>query len=66
MDRIRCPRCGWPVDELDRKAGSVHPVSRGVLSYRRCVCGSWLLQVNDVIVGATAGDGIAAGATPLR
>jgi hypothetical protein len=56
MEPIRCPRCGWPVDELDRQARSVHPVSRGVLSYRRCVCGSWLLQLDGVITAATSAE----------
>ncbi|WP_170140191.1 hypothetical protein [Prauserella marina] len=53
MNDQRCPRCGWPVRELPPSAGSAHPMSDGYASYRRCVCGSWLLQVNGVVIGAT-------------
>ncbi|WP_158891685.1 hypothetical protein [Amycolatopsis anabasis] len=48
-----CPRCGWPLAELPSSTRSVHPVSSGRVSYRRCVCGSWLLQLNGRIAGAT-------------
>ncbi|WP_170160513.1 hypothetical protein [Prauserella muralis] len=54
MDDQRCPRCGWPVTELPTPAASVHPMARGQVSYRRCVCGSWLLESDGVVLGATA------------
>jgi hypothetical protein len=53
MVENRCPRCGWPIAEL--AAGSVHPVAQGRVTYRRCVCGSWVLQVNGAVVASTTG-----------
>ncbi|MEU6641733.1 hypothetical protein ABZ863_04215 [Saccharomonospora sp. NPDC046836] len=50
-DQHRCPHCGWPARELP--ADSVHASSRGRLSYRRCLCGSWLLELDGVVLGAT-------------
>ncbi|WP_170200523.1 MULTISPECIES: hypothetical protein [Prauserella] len=49
----RCPRCGWPIRELPVPAASTHPMSSGQVSYRRCVCGSWLLVLNGEVLGAT-------------
>ncbi|NIH80402.1 hypothetical protein [Amycolatopsis viridis] len=52
MTDERCPRCQWPMTEL-RGGGSRHPVSTGRVDYRRCICGAWLLIVNDTLAGAT-------------
>ncbi|NYI91997.1 hypothetical protein HNR02_005372 [Amycolatopsis endophytica] len=54
MDDERCPRCQWPLTELQR-SGSSHPASAGRVDYRRCVCGTWLLVVNGTLTGATRG-----------
>jgi hypothetical protein len=42
----RCPRCGWPADDL---SASAHRTSEGVVTYRRCVCGSWIVQVEKIL-----------------
>ncbi|QWF85042.1 hypothetical protein [Amycolatopsis sp. CA-230715] len=47
-----CPRCGWPAGErLD--TGSTHPVSDGRVSYRQCLCGSWLILVDGGLIAVT-------------
>jgi hypothetical protein len=42
----KCPRCGWPADEL---AASAHRTSEGVVTYRRCVCGSWIVRLEKTL-----------------
>ncbi|MEV4313452.1 hypothetical protein [Actinocrispum sp. NPDC049592] len=42
----RCPQCGWPAHELP---ASEHRTSEGVVSYRRCVCGSWIIQLERTV-----------------
>jgi len=51
MNETRCPHCAWPTAELP--AAPDHPMSRGHVDYRRCVCGSWLTLLNGDVVGAT-------------
>jgi hypothetical protein len=49
MDENRCPRCGWPLDELPAST-----VARGRgTDYLHCVCGSWVVCVGGVVVGST-------------
>ncbi|MBP2327485.1 hypothetical protein JOF56_007870 [Kibdelosporangium banguiense] len=42
-----CPSCGWPTDDLPTSA---HRTSEGIVDYRRCVCGTWLVQLNGSTV----------------
>ncbi|WP_051116629.1 hypothetical protein [Amycolatopsis nigrescens] len=56
MEENTCPRCGWPLRKLVWAEGSAHPVSTGHVSYRRCVCGAWVLRFDDEPIAATAHD----------
>ncbi|ALG10174.1 hypothetical protein [Kibdelosporangium phytohabitans] len=40
-----CSACGWPLHELP--ATSTHHTSQGLLHYRRCVCGTWQVLLDD-------------------
>ncbi|ONI79760.1 hypothetical protein ALI144C_23720 [Actinosynnema sp. ALI-1.44] len=45
-----CDTCGWPARDLPTV--STHYTSQGVLRYRRCVCGAWLVLLNGQPVRA--------------
>ncbi|GAA1938633.1 hypothetical protein [Amycolatopsis minnesotensis] len=48
-----CPHCGWPArDRVD--TGSTHHVSDGRVSYRQCLCGSWLILIDGGVTAVTA------------
>ncbi|WP_185845966.1 hypothetical protein [Kibdelosporangium aridum] len=46
-----CPSCAWPIAELSTSA---HRTSEGVVDYRQCVCGTWLVLVNGRTVSSVA------------
>jgi len=39
----RCSHCGWPTD--DAAVLSTHHTSEGWVRYRRCVCGSVVIEL---------------------
>ncbi|WP_419998536.1 hypothetical protein [Streptomyces boninensis] len=43
--QVTCDDCGWPLDGGGLVEVSRHHTSEGVVRYRRCVCGAWLIDL---------------------
>jgi len=50
---MRCTECGWPLAETELV--STHRTSEGFVSYRRCICGGFTIQLH--VGGASANAG---------
>ncbi|WP_165960423.1 hypothetical protein [Actinocrispum wychmicini] len=48
-----CPHCAWPVRDLPAER---HRTSEGVVDYRRCVCGSWIVLVEKTLTAVVAAE----------
>lgn len=59
---MRCAQCGWPSDEA--AVLSTHHTSQGWVRYRRCVCGTFAIEL--VTLGAGAATGAGTEVAPVR